>query len=140
VTDEGRVAAAAERQRERIEEMDLPAPVSPVKHREATGKLDIEPFEQDDVTEERRASMRVQFLTEPSFLGPGDIGALFSLGSRPADFYKIIGRPCTSGCQEKLCRARRLRCGASPTIADRHVGLVTRASRCSTCLVGLILG
>ncbi len=61
VTDEAGVAAAAERQRERIEEDGFARAGFAGQHREATGKLDIEPFE------------------EP----------LFSLGSRPPDFTRL---------------------------------------------------
>ncbi len=51
VTDEARVAAAAERQREGIEQDGFARAGFTGQHREATGKLDIEPFDQDDVTD-----------------------------------------------------------------------------------------
>ena len=51
VADQARVAAAAERQREGIEQDGFARAGFAGQHREATGKLDIEPFDQDDVTD-----------------------------------------------------------------------------------------
>jgi hypothetical protein len=48
---EAGVAAAAERQRECIEENGFAGAGFAGQHREPTGKLDIEPFDQDDVTD-----------------------------------------------------------------------------------------
>ena len=53
VTDEARVAAAAERQREGIEQDGFARAGFPGQHRQPTGKLDIEPFDQDDVTDRK---------------------------------------------------------------------------------------
>ncbi len=53
VTDKAGVAAAAERQRERIEEDGFAGSGFAGQHREATGKLDIEPFDQDDVADRK---------------------------------------------------------------------------------------
>ena len=46
-----RIAAAAERQRERIEQDGFARAGLAGQHREATGEFDIEPFDQDDVTD-----------------------------------------------------------------------------------------
>ena len=51
VTDQAGVAAAAERQRECIEQDGFARAGFAGQHRKATGKLDIEPFDQDDVTD-----------------------------------------------------------------------------------------
>ena len=51
VTDEARVAAAAERQRESIEQDGFSRAGLAGQHRETTGEFDIEPFDQDDVTD-----------------------------------------------------------------------------------------
>ena len=51
VADEARVAAAAERQREGIEQDGFPRAGLAGQHRKATGEFDIEPFDQDDVTD-----------------------------------------------------------------------------------------
>jgi len=51
VADQARIAAAAERQRERIEKDGFARAGFAGQHRKATGKLDIEPFDQDDVTD-----------------------------------------------------------------------------------------
>jgi len=90
VTDEARVAAAAERQRERIEKDGLAAPVSPV----STARPRENSISSRSITTmsriERRASMRVQFLTETQFLeGPGDIGALVLARLETADFTRL---------------------------------------------------
>ncbi len=51
VANQARIAAAAERQREGIEQDGFARAGFAGQHREATGKLDIEPFDQDDVTD-----------------------------------------------------------------------------------------
>ncbi len=51
VADEAGVAAAAERQRKGIEQDRFARAGFPGQHREATGELDIEPLDQDDVTD-----------------------------------------------------------------------------------------
>ena len=51
VAHQAGVAAAAERQREGIEQDGFARAGFAGQHREATGKLDIEPFDQDDVTD-----------------------------------------------------------------------------------------
>ncbi len=51
MTDEAGVAAAAERQRERVEQDGFARAGFAGQHRQPTGKLDIEPFDQDDVTD-----------------------------------------------------------------------------------------
>ena len=51
MADQPGVAAAAERQREGIEQDGFARAGFAGQHREATGKLDIEPFDQDDVTD-----------------------------------------------------------------------------------------
>ena len=48
---QARIAAAAERQRERIEQDGFARAGLAGQHREATGEFDIEPFDQDDVTD-----------------------------------------------------------------------------------------
>ena len=53
VTDEAGIAAAAERQRERIEQNGFARTGLAGQNRKATGKLDIEPFDQDDVTDRK---------------------------------------------------------------------------------------
>ena len=53
MTDEAGVAAAAERQRESIEQNGFARAGFAGQHRKATGKLDIEPFDQDDVTDRK---------------------------------------------------------------------------------------
>ena len=45
------IAAAAERQREGIEQDGFARAGLAGQHREATGEFDIEPFDQDDVTD-----------------------------------------------------------------------------------------
>jgi hypothetical protein len=51
VTHQPGVAATAERQRERIEQDGFARAGFTGQHRKAPGKLDIEPFDQDDVTD-----------------------------------------------------------------------------------------
>ena len=51
VADQAGVAAAAQRQRKRIEQDGFAGAGFAGQHRKATGKLDIEPFDQDDVTD-----------------------------------------------------------------------------------------
>ncbi len=51
MADQARIAAAAERQREGIEQDGFARAGLAGQHREATGKFDIEPFDQDDVTD-----------------------------------------------------------------------------------------
>ena len=51
VTHEAGIAAAAERQRKGIEQNGFARAGLAGQHREPTGKLDIEPFDQDDVTD-----------------------------------------------------------------------------------------
>ncbi len=51
MADETRIAAAAERQRECIEQDGFARAGLAGQHREATGEFDIEPFDQDDVTD-----------------------------------------------------------------------------------------
>ena len=51
MADQARIAAAAERQREGIEQDGFARAGLAGQHREATGELDIEPFDQDDVTD-----------------------------------------------------------------------------------------
>ena len=51
MANQARIAAAAERQREGIEQDGFARAGLAGQHREATGKLDIEPFDQDDVTD-----------------------------------------------------------------------------------------
>ena len=51
MTDEAGVAAAAERQRKGIEQDRFARAGFAGQHRQAAGKLDIEPFDQDDVTD-----------------------------------------------------------------------------------------
>ncbi len=51
MADQALIAAAAERQREGIEQDRFARAGLAGQHREATGKLDIEPFDQDDVTD-----------------------------------------------------------------------------------------
>ncbi len=53
VTDEARVAASAECQRECIEQDGFARAGFTGQHRKATGKFDIEPFDQDDVTDRK---------------------------------------------------------------------------------------
>ncbi len=48
---QARIAAAAERQREGIEQDGFARAGLAGQHREATGEFDIEPFDQDDVTD-----------------------------------------------------------------------------------------
>ena len=51
MADETRIAPAAERQRECIEQDGFARAGLAGQHREATGEFDIEPFDQDDVTD-----------------------------------------------------------------------------------------
>ena len=51
VAHEAGIAAAAERQREGIEQDGFARAGFAGQHRKATGELDIEPFDQDDVTD-----------------------------------------------------------------------------------------
>jgi hypothetical protein len=51
VADQARIAAAAKCQREGIEQDGFARAGLAGQHREATGKFDIEPFDQDDVTD-----------------------------------------------------------------------------------------
>ena len=51
VAHEAGVAAAAERQRERIQQDGFARAGFAGQHGEATGEFDIEPFDQDDVTD-----------------------------------------------------------------------------------------
>ena len=51
MADQARIAAAAERQREGIEQDGFARAGLAGQHREATGEFDIEPFDQDDVTD-----------------------------------------------------------------------------------------
>ena len=51
MADKARIAPAAERQRERIEQDGFARAGLASQHREATGEFDIEPFDQDDVTD-----------------------------------------------------------------------------------------
>src|SRR5260370_42631325 len=72
--------------------MDLPAPVSPVStarpRENSISSRSIRTMSRI----ERRASMRVQFLTETQFLeGPGAIGTLVLARLETAGLYKIIG-------------------------------------------------
>ena len=53
VTDKAGVAAAAERKRECVEEDGFAGAGFAGQHRKATGKLDIESFDQDDVTDRK---------------------------------------------------------------------------------------
>ena len=53
MTNQIGVAAAAQRQREGIEQDGFAGAGFAGQHREATGKLDIEPFDQDDVTDRK---------------------------------------------------------------------------------------
>src|SRR4030081_256317 len=53
VADQARIAAATERQRERIKENGFARAGLAGQHRKAAGKLDIEPFDQDDVTDRK---------------------------------------------------------------------------------------
>ena len=53
VADQAGIAAAAERQREGIEQDGFARAGLAGQHRKATGKLDIEPFDQDDVTDRK---------------------------------------------------------------------------------------
>src|SRR3954454_23654144 len=51
VAHQAGVAAPAQRQREGVEQDGFSGAGLPGQHREAAGKLDIEPFDQDDVTD-----------------------------------------------------------------------------------------
>src|ERR1700704_3722792 len=96
--------------------MDLPAPVSPVStarpRENSISSRSIRTMSRID----RRASMRVQFLTETQFLeGPGDIGTLVLARLETAGLYKIIGVlvPAAIG---KMCPSTAAAVCASPTI------------------------
>ena len=51
MADQAGIAAAAERQREGIEQDGFARAGLAGQHRKATGEFDIEPFDQDDVTD-----------------------------------------------------------------------------------------
>ena len=51
--DQAGIAAAAERKRECVEQYGLARAGLAGQHRKPTGKLDIEPFDQDDVTDRK---------------------------------------------------------------------------------------
>src|SRR4051812_7402685 len=51
VADQAGIAAASERQRKGIEQDGLAGAGFSGQYRKATGKIDIEPFDQDDVTD-----------------------------------------------------------------------------------------
>src|SRR3981081_1772478 len=120
--------------------MDLPAPVSPVSTarppENSISSRSIRTMSRID----RRASMRVQFLTETQFLeGPGDIGTLVLARLETAGLYKIIGVlvPAAIGkiVPEHGCGGLRL---ADDT--DRHIGLGQPGQRFLDVPRGLILG
>ena len=62
MTDQAGIAAAAQRQRERIEQDGFARAGFAGQHREAPGKLDIEPFDQDDVTDRQTRQHADRFL------------------------------------------------------------------------------
>ena len=68
VAHQAGIAAAAERQREGIEQDGFARAGLAGQHREATGEFDIEPFDQDDVTDRQtRQHAKYKFLSrDPS--------------------------------------------------------------------------
>src|SRR4030088_1647715 len=92
MADEARITAAAERQRECIEKDGFAGAGLAGQHRETAGKLDIEPFDQDDVTDRKTRQHAGSFLAETQFFeGPGDVGTLILARLETAGLYKIIG-------------------------------------------------
>src|ERR1700738_811770 len=92
MADEARITATAERQRERIEKDGFAGTGLAGQYREAAGKLDVDPCDQDDVTDRKTRQHVRSFLAETQFLeGPGDIGTLILARLETAGLYKIIG-------------------------------------------------
>src|ERR1700694_5260435 len=120
--------------------MDLPAPVSPVStarpRENSISSRSIRTMSRI----ERRASMRVQFLTETQFLeGPGDIGALVLARLETAGLYKIIGVLVPAAARKMVPEhgGSGLRLADD---ADRHIGLGQPGQRFLDMPRGLILG
>src|SRR6202022_1817605 len=120
--------------------MDLPAPVSPVStarpRENSISSRSIRTMSRI----ERRASMRVQFLTETQFLeGPGDIGALVLARLETAGLYKIIGVLVPAAVRKIVPEhgGSGLRLADD---ADRHIGLGQPGQRFLDMPRGLVLG
>src|SRR3981189_2693450 len=120
--------------------MDLPAPVSPVStarpRENSVSSRSIRTMSRID----SRASLRVQFLTEPQFLeGPGDIGTLVLARLETAGLYKIIGVLVPAAVRKIVAKHRGggFRLADNP---DRHIGLGQPCQRFLDVPRGLILG
>src|ERR1700738_485237 len=120
--------------------MDLPAPVSPVStarpRENSISSRSIRTMSRI----ERRASMRVQFLTETQFLeGPGDIGALVLARLETPGLYKIIGVLVPAAVRKIVPEhgGGGLRLADD---ADRHIGLGQPGERFLDVARGLIPG
>src|SRR5450756_996602 len=88
VTDEPGIAAPAKRQREGIEQNGFARAGLAGQHRETTGKLDIEPFDQDDVTDRKTRQHAELFLAETQFLESlRDVGTLILARLDAAGLY-----------------------------------------------------
>src|SRR5260221_8997534 len=139
MADEARITATAERQRERIEKDGFAGTGLAGQHREAAGKLDIEPFDQDDVTDRKTRQHVRSFLAETQFLeGPGDVGTLILARLETPGLYKIIGVLVPAAVRkivpEHGCRSLRL-----ADDAHRHIALGPPGQRFLHMACGLIL-
>ncbi len=85
MTDQGGIAAAAQRQREGVEQNGFARAGLAGQNCQAAGKFDIEPFDQDDVTD--RQTRQHKLIPSKTQLpeGPGNVRA------------RILGRFGTAG-------------------------------------------
>ena len=141
MTDQAGVAAAAERQRESIEQNGFARAGLAGQHRKAAGKLDIEPFDQDDVTDRQTRQHAGNTIPSrgPTFLeGPADPGALILARLETAGLYKIIGVLVPAAVRKIVPEhgGGGLRLADD---ADRHIGLGEPLQRFLDMPRGLVL-
>src|SRR5262249_54289681 len=137
---EAGVAATAKGQRKGIEKDGFSRASLAGQNREPAGELDIEPFDQDDVTDRQtRQHGTPKFLAEAHLLeGPADPGSLILARLETAGFYKIIGVLVPAAVRKIVPEhgGRRLRLADD---ADRHIGLGEAVERLLDMARGLVL-
>ncbi len=111
VAHQAGIAAAAEGQRKGIEKDGFAGAGFTGQHCKAAGKLDIEPLDQDDVTDRQTGQHgRTVPSRGPIFLKALlDIGPLVLARLETAGLYKIVGVFVPACCQESCGQARRRR-------------------------------
>ena len=115
VADQRRVAARAERERQRIEQDGFAGAGLAGQHRKAGAKVDLQPFDQDDIADRQMRQHVPRARPEPAADAKASAGSCrpwraTSPRSRAAPgrrFAAARRNPCTTGCPDSCCRAPR---------------------------------